>query len=97
MLSVGWMLFQAAVAAPVYYFCAVTLQGQGIAPAVVAMVVALLATVFVSWLIDVTRRFRIRHETNRNISRPPPIPRSAGDGPQHPGRIGVSQDVRKLR
>lgn len=97
MSKLVWMLFQAAVAAPVYYFCAVTLEGQGMAPAIVAMFAALMATLFVGWLLDRARAFRIRHEAKRNGGFPPPIPGSVGDGSKHPGRIGVREDIRQLR
>ena len=96
MHKLGWMLFQAAVAAPVYYFCAVTLEGQGMAPALVAMFVAFIATLSVSWLFDRLRALRIRHKANSKIGRPPPIPWSPSESTQHPGRIVVGEYRRKL-
>jgi hypothetical protein len=96
MLQARWMLFQAAVATPVFYFCSVELNGQGLAPAIVAMVAALLATVFVRFVLDLFRGFRVGQKAKRNAGIPPPIPRSAGDGSQHIRRIGISEDRREL-
>lgn len=95
-MQVRWMLFQAAVATPVFYFCAVTLNGQGLAPAIVAMIAALLATVLLSSILNGLRRLRVGNKTNGEVSRPPPIPWSSSDSPQQVRRIWVSQDRRKL-
>lgn len=74
----GWIIFQMAVAGPVFYFCANVLHGEGLAPAIVAMLAALLATVGLSKIIDLlnTRRIRIREQSYGQGGRPPPIPRS---------------------
>lgn len=97
MVKLGWMLFQAAVAGPVYYFCAVTLDGHGLAPAIVAMGAAFLATLLVSFLIDRTRRFSICHQAKCHAGGPPPIPGSIGDSAKHADRIGVGENIRQLR
>lgn len=60
MLQFRWMVFQAAVATPVYYFCAVVLNGQGLAPTIVAMGVAFFVTLFVSHTLDWFRTRAIR-------------------------------------
>ena len=95
-MQIRWMLFQAAVATPVYYFCAVELKGQGLAPAIVAMIAALLATVLLSSILTGFRRLRVGHKANGKVGRPPPIPLGAGNRAQHPGRIRIGEDRGKL-
>lgn len=73
----GWIIFQMAVAGPVFYFVDQT-GGKGLVPAILAMLAALLATVGLGKIIDLlsTRRIRIREQSYGQGGRPPPIPRS---------------------
>lgn len=92
----GWIVFQMAVAGPVFYFVDQT-GGKGLVPAILAMLAALLATVALSKIIDLwsTRRIRIREQPHSQGSRPPPIPGS-DQGSEHVGRSRIGQDTSDL-
>ena len=94
MLRFGWMVFQAAIAAPVYYFCAVTLHGQGLAPGIVAMGFAFLITLAIVSILDWSRRLRERNQLQRD-GRERAL-RSASSSPEQVSRPRIGQDIRKL-
>lgn len=96
MFRFGWMVFQAAIAAPVYYFCAVILHGQGLAPAIIAMgfaaFVTLLITTSIDWLA--ARALRKRDQAQRDAWEL--TLRSPSGGSQQVDRPAIGQDIRKL-
>ena len=101
MFSFGWMLFQAAIAAPVYFFCTDTLKGEGLAPGLMAMGVAFVATWIVTTLIDLPRRIRARRlrvsdqpsGQGRDVAR---IARRSGYSTKQIDAPRIGQDIRKL-
>lgn len=98
MFRAGWMLFQAAIAAPVYYFCAVTLKGQGLAPAIVAMGFAFGVTALLVFILDwfAARSVRKRNKASGQDSGLMGVGRLPSNGPQESDTVRVSQNVRKL-
>lgn len=94
MFRFGWMVFQAAIATPVYYVCAVTLHGQGLAPAIIAMGFAAFVTLLITTAIDwyAARSLRKRDQAERD-ARELTLwsPRS---GPQQIDRTRIGQDIR---
>lgn len=99
MMQARWMVLQACIAGPVYFFCSDTLKGEGLAPAIVSLFCAFLVTGLLISLIDWfrARSVRVRHKTQGEASGLTRISGRSGDSPQHPGRIGISKNVRKLR
>lgn len=97
MLQFRWMVFQALIATPVFYFCAVTLNGQGAAPAIVAMGTAFLVTLFLSKTVDWfrTRTIRKRDEAQSQYIGGAPVWRT-GNPPQQIDATPVRQYPRKL-
>lgn len=96
MSKLGWMVLQAAIAAPVYFFCVDTLHGKGLAPGLAAMGCALLVTLLLGFLLDLPRRIRVRNETKRHAGGLSGVSVRAGDSLEHWPRLGVGQDSSKL-
>jgi hypothetical protein len=88
------MLFQAAIAAPVYYFCSVTLHGQGLAPGLVAMGFAFLVTLAIVSILDWSRRLRERNQLKRDARERALW--GASSSPEQVSRPRISQDISKL-
>ena len=98
MLQARWMVLQAMIAGPVYFFCTDTLKGQGLAPALVSMGCAFFVTLILVSLLDWfrSRSVRIRHKTRGEAYGLGGIHGSPSDSAQHVHRVGVSQDRRQL-
>ncbi len=94
LLRAGWMLFQAAIATPVYYFCSVTLHGQGLAPGLVAMGFAFLVTLAIVSILDWSRRLRERNQLKRDARERALW--GASSSPEQVSRPRISQDISKL-
>lgn len=92
-----WMVFQAAIATPVYYFCAVELNGQGLAPTIVAMGTAFFVTLLVSHTLDWFRARAIRKRDKAESKSPGnALVRSAGYPPQQINTPPIRNYPRKL-
>jgi hypothetical protein len=61
--QIGWQAFQTVVIAAVLCACIYWRLGQGYAPTVYAVAIALVATLGLSYLFDSIRRLRRRAET----------------------------------
>lgn len=101
MAKLGWMLFQLTVAGLVFFYCVDSLNGQGLAPAIFAMVAAFGATALLSAIIDLPGRFRTRGiresgKPEREIGHLPRTSWRPSNRPQKVDAAGVREDIRKL-
>lgn len=97
MLQFKWMVFQALIAAPVFYFCTVELNGQGLAPAIVSMGVAFFVTLLVSNALDWfrTRAARKRYKAKSQSTGSALVGRTSY-GSQQISTPPIRQNPRKL-
>lgn len=100
MFQAKWIAFQFVVAGLTFYWISTwaDVTQFGIAPGVVSMFVAFIATGLLVRFLDwrALRRIAVSDELQREHSRLVGIGRSAGDGPKQIDRVRVSDDTRKL-
>ena len=95
-----WLTFQFVVAMATFVWIGTwaDITKYGIAPAVMSMFVAFIATALLSRLIDwrASRRFRVGNEPQREGSGFLAIGRRPRDLPKKVARPWIGQDIRKL-